>query len=119
VAYTLGNETYQPTEHPAHINITIFNNAGLPQTIDFPKIPDPPPSTPSLKLHATASSGLPVEYFMISGPAEIEGDSVKFTPIPMRSKRPVRVLVAAYQWGRQEDPRIQSAGPVVREFFIR
>ncbi len=119
VAYTLGNETYQPTEHPAHINISIYNSTGLPQTIDFPKIPDPPPGASTLKLHATASSGLPVEYFMISGPAEIEGDSVTFTPIPIRSKLPVRVLVAAYQWGRPEDPRIQSAGPVIREFFIR
>ncbi len=119
VAYTAGDNRFQPTEHPAHVNVSIFNTAGQPQTIDFPGIPDQALGTTSLRLHATASSGLPVEYFVVSGPAESEGDTLKFAPIPVRSKFPVRVLVAAYQWGRSENPQVQSAGPVVREFLIR
>jgi len=32
---------------------------------------------------------------------------------------PGAVLVAAYQWGRPDAPRVQSAGPVVQQFFIQ
>jgi hypothetical protein len=57
---------------------TIFVNgfAGNSQTINFPALPNPVTvsSTP-IPLQATASSGLPVTYF-VSGPASLEGSTL-------------------------------------------
>jgi len=119
VAYTLGNNDYQPTEHPAHVNVNIVNMAGQPQTLDFSAIPDQPvKSLKSLTLRAKASSGLPVEFYVVSGPAHVNGNTLIFDKIPRRSKYPVRVLVDAFQWGRQTAPQVQSAGPAMQQFWI-
>ena len=55
---------------------------------------------------------------MIDGPAEIEGNTLKLTPIPPRAKMPVKVTITAYQWGRSIEPLVQSAEPVERTFLI-
>ena len=120
VAYNPGDDTFRPTEIPAHVHVNIINREGQAQTLDFLKISDQIASgLRPLKLQAKASSGLPVQYFVVSGPAEITGDTLTFSKIPARSKYPVRVIVAAFQWGRQDNPKVQSAGPVMQEFFIR
>jgi hypothetical protein len=120
VAYNLGDEHFRPAEHPIHININIVNTDGAAQTLDFPKIPDQSSlNLAPIKLSATASSNLPVQYFMVSGPATLAGDTLTFEKIPARARYPVRVLVSAFQWGRPNDPKIQSAGPVTQEFFIQ
>ena len=118
VAYSLGDKNYCPAEHPAHAYINIINKSGEAQTLDFAKIPDQKVGTKSVKLDAKASSGLPVQFFMVSGPATIEGDTLTFTKIPVRARFPIRVTVSAFQWGRSVDPKVQSAGPVMQEFFI-
>ncbi len=121
IAYTLGNDQFRPTARPAHINVSIINTAGQPQTVDFPKLADVRVGKQtSVRLTATASSGLPVQFFMVHGPAVIapDGKSLTFTNIPPRTKFPVSVMVSAFQWGRSADPKIQSAGPVTQEFFI-
>jgi hypothetical protein len=120
VAYSEGDDQYRPAEHPAHLNIHIVNKDGVPQTLDFPKIPDQHAlKLAPIKLAAAASSGLPVQYFMVSGPASIRGDTLSFDKIPVRAKFPVRVLVSAFQWGRSTGNSIQSAGPITQEFFIQ
>jgi hypothetical protein len=120
VAYSEGDDQYRPAEHPAHVNINIINQDGAAQTLDFPKIPDQNSLDLSpITLTANASSGLPVQYFMVSGPATIQGNTLTFTQIPVRAKYPVRVLVSAFQWGRSTGGHVQSAGPVTQEFFIR
>jgi hypothetical protein len=118
VAYNLGDKEFRPTEHPAHVNVSIINKTGVPQTIDFAKIPDQKLGTKSVKLEAKASSGLPVQYFLVSGPATIEGDTLKLEKIPVHAKFPIRILVSVFQWGRSSEPKVQSAGPVLNEFFI-
>ena len=50
--------------------------------------------------------------------AELDGDTLVFETLPTRAKYPVRVIVSAFQWGRSNEPKVQSAGPVTREFFI-
>jgi hypothetical protein len=45
--------------------------------------------------------------------------TLSFAPLPVRAKFPIRVLVSSFQWGRQNDPKVQSAGPVTQEFFIQ
>src|SRR5438094_812596 len=78
--------------------------AGKPQTITFPKIEGQQAGTNSIKLNATSDSGLPVGYYVIAGPVVIEGNTLKFTKIPVKSKYPVKVTVVAYQWGRTIAP---------------
>jgi hypothetical protein len=120
VAYSLGDGVYRPAEHPAHVDVNIINKDGQAQTLDFPKLPDQQSQKLApIKLLAKASSGLPVQYFMVSGPATITGNTLTFEQIPVRAKFPVRVLVSAFQWGNPNQPQIQSAGPVTQEFFIQ
>ena len=70
----------------------------------------------SLSLKATSDCGLPVSYYIKEGPAEIEGDQIVFTPIPPRSKFPVKVTVVAWQYGIAG--KVQTAEPVERSFYI-
>lgn len=119
-AYTLGDSEFQPTVHPAHVNVSILLTNGKDQTLVFPAIPDVSASAlHSIQLQATASSGLPVQYFMVSGPAVIQGDTLKFTELPARAKYPIRVTVSAFQWGRPNGDPVKSAGPVTQEFWIK
>jgi hypothetical protein len=59
-----------------------------------------------------------VYYYVQDGPAEIEGDTLKFTAIPPRARMPLKVTVVAYQWGRSIEPKLKTAEPVVRTFSI-
>ena len=49
------------------------------QTINFPDLPDRLVSDPAFLLNATASSGLPVSYELVSGPAFISGNNLTLT----------------------------------------
>jgi hypothetical protein len=118
VAYNLGDKNYCPAEHPAHVNVNIINTAGETQTLDFAKISEQTIGAKPVPLKAKSSSGLPVQFFMVSGPATIAGNTLTFEKLPARAKFPIRVLVSAFQWGRNVDPKVQSAGPVMQEFFI-
>ncbi len=93
--------------------------AGRPQRITFPEIPDQPVGAEELELNATCDSGLPVEYFVESGPAEVVGSKLRFSPLPLRSRNAVAVTVVAYQWGRTIAPLYQSSEPVRRTFQLR
>jgi hypothetical protein len=66
----------------ASINIDGFRliapSQMLDQTITFPN-PETQVSTNTVMLSATASSGLPVTYGVVSGPASLNGNSVTFT----------------------------------------
>ena len=68
-----------------------------------------------VSLGAKSNSGLKVRYYVREGPAEIVGDSLRFTSIPPRSRFPVKVTVVAWQWG---DRQINTAEPVERSFLI-
>jgi len=94
------------------------NTIGNDNVITFPLAGDVNDTHKSIKLAATASSGLPVDYYVDSGPAEIDGDTLRFTPIPPRSKFPLAVRIVAWQWGTSAFPQIKSAEPVVVTFNI-
>ena len=72
--------------------------------------------TPSVPLSATADSGLPVSYFVVVGPAIVKDGKLVFTKIPPRAKLPITVTVAAWQWGRNTEPKIKRA-EIVRQSF--
>ena len=61
-------------------NAIVFDNPALAQNITFPHIDDVTMSpTANAKLQATSSSNLPVYYQKISGPANIQNDTLYIT----------------------------------------
>ena len=112
-----GDATYRLSTRPGLINF-VANKAGKPQKITFDAIPNQKVGVKEIKLHATSDSGMPVRFFVKVGPAEIHGDRLVFTPIPLRAKMPVTVTVGAWQWGRSTEPAVQTAEIVERDFQI-
>ncbi|MEO5959075.1 MAG: hypothetical protein ABIZ49_03915 [Opitutaceae bacterium] len=49
------------------------------QTIDFQPLPDRAANEPTVVLNATASSGLPVSFSLVSGPAQLAGNTLTLT----------------------------------------
>lgn len=94
------------------------NTAGRPQILTFPAIGDQPVGIESLPLVAKAESDLPVDFFVVAGPAIVEHGRLRFTPLPPRTRLPVAVTVTAWQWGRSVAPLVQTAPPVTRSFFL-
>ena len=113
-----GNEQYRHAVQPGQIRIPAKLTAGKVQSITFPKIEDQWEGTTSITLKAVSDAGLPVNYYIVAGSAVIEGNTLKFTPIPVNTKSPVKVTIVAWQWGRMIEPLYQSAEPVMQEFFI-
>jgi hypothetical protein len=118
LAYQPGDAEYRPADRPAHVWIQTRLTEGKSQTIKFPEIPNQKVGASSVKLAAVSDSVLPVQYFVVSGPVELVGDTLKFTDAPPRTRFPMRVIVAAYQWGRGAEPKVQSGGPVFRSFLL-
>ncbi len=92
------------------------NTEGVAQTISFPEIAAVKAGIKSLKLNATSDAGVKVYYYVLAGPAEVDGDVLKFTPIPPRAKFPVPVSVVAWQHGLPG--KVKTAAPVTREFYL-
>lgn len=111
-----GDEEYAPVVQQALLRVPVFG--GKEQHITFPDIPDQPIGTHEVKLQATSDAGLPVQYFVREGPAEVVGDTLTFTKIPPRSRMPMVVTVVAWQLGRGGDAPVQRAAPVERSFRI-
>jgi hypothetical protein len=119
MAFHPGDAEYRPADRPLHVWISLLNTAGAPQTITWPQIANQVAGVKSLKLNAVSDASLPIQYYVVSGPAEANADgTLTFLPIPPRTRYPVKVRIAAFQWGRGIEPRVQSAGPVVQEFVI-
>jgi hypothetical protein len=72
-AVQAGNENYE-----AAFSEQLFTISKAAQTISFPAIA-PQNRTDSVQLSATASSGLPMIYTIVSGPGIIHGNTLSFT----------------------------------------
>lgn len=108
-----GDATTRRTTQPAHLTL-LENRAGAPQAITFPPLGEVAAGTATVPLRATASSGLPVRYYVVSGPAVVEADAqgqwqLRLTPVPPRARWPIAITVAAWQWGRATAPENQTA----------
>ncbi len=77
-------------------NTTPISNEKQNQTINFPTIPDQLTSTTSITLNAVASSGLPVLYSILSGPASVNNNILTLT------RNEGTVVVNAQQNGNNE-----------------
>ena len=83
-------------------------NTGF-QAISFPQIPTKLTSSPAFALHATATSGLPVGFEVLSGPATLSNDSI------LTLTGAGTVSIKAYQYG---DMVYDTATPVINTFAV-
>jgi len=113
-----GDKKYRRATQPGNLVVPARLISGHSQQITFPQIKNQKAGIKSLLLQASSSSAFPVNFYVVAGPAVIKGNMLKFTPIPVRSKYPVKVSVVAYQWGTTIAPMFQSAQSVIREFFL-
>jgi len=118
MAHSLGDKNYKGASLQCGFRIPLPYKDGLDQQINFPAIPNQKAGISSLILNATSTSGMPVYYYIQEGPAEISGNTIRFTGIPPRSKFPLKVTVVAWQYGRSIEPKVKSAEPVFQTFYI-
>ena len=117
VASADGDRHYKECVQELSFQVPYPLTEGKRQHILFPGLEDVEAGTASLPLQAVSDCGLPVYYYVKEGPAEIADGKVVFTPIPPRSKFPLKVTVVAWQYGFSG--KVQTAEPVERSFYIR
>ncbi|MEO5715855.1 MAG: autotransporter-associated beta strand repeat-containing protein [Luteolibacter sp.] len=126
LAYQPGDSQYRAAWRPIWINTSVpvnNNNSAYPaQTITFPTPPDQiATGLANIALSATASSALPVQYWVASGPFHCDpanNDVIVPDSVPVKTKWPARVMIGAWQWGRVSAPTVQAAPVVFKTFWI-
>jgi hypothetical protein len=114
-----GDGAHKRCVQQAVLRFPLWNTSGEDQEIRFQEIKDQRAGARPIKLHARSSAkDAEVRFYIREGPAEIDGDTLKFTAIPPRAKYPVKVTVVAWQWGRSIEPKLKTAEPVTRVFSI-
>jgi hypothetical protein len=99
-----GNSKYEPASAALR---TFSVNPGS-QTLDFPSPGNVHFSSKTVSLSASASSGLPVSFALVSGPATLEGNVLTLTGIGV-------VSVTASQPG---DGNYSAATPITQSFSV-
>lgn len=110
-----GDAKYKSMVQQAMIRVP-QNTEGREQKISFTEISDVKAGAKPLQLNATSDAGTKMYYYVLEGPAEVDGATLKFTLIPPRARFPVKVSVVAWQHGLPG--KVQTAVPVTREFFL-
>jgi hypothetical protein len=118
LAWQPGDAEYKWAEQAAQVKYPLRLTAGRAQKISFPKPADLTASSSSIELKAKSDSGLPVEFFVRSGPAEIEGSRLHLTKIPVGAKMPTKITIVAWQYGRASEPAVQSAEPMEQTILV-
>ncbi len=114
-----GDANYKSAVQQMYLHIPYPNKEGKEQKISFDSIHNVSQSIRSVDLHATTSSGMPVYFYVQEGPAEIIEEKLLLTTIPPKAKFPVKVTVVGWQYGRSIEPKVQTAEPVTRSFYIQ
>lgn len=113
-----GDAQYKAVAQQGHIFIPARNNEGADQQIRFAEIPNQKVGVKQIKLNAVSTADVPVRYTVLEGPAEIDGNVLRINTIPLRARFPVKITVMAWQYGRSAEPKLKTAEPVTREFWI-
>ena len=117
LAASEGDRRYKGAVQELGMEIPYRQTEGRRQCILFPGLDDVGEGTSEVvPLNATSDCGLPVCYYVKEGPAEVDGNRLRLTPVPPRSKYPVKVTVVAWQYGLPG--KVQTAEPVERSFYI-
>jgi hypothetical protein len=113
MAYSVGDGQYRYTEHVGMMPRGFAGlKGGKDQTIAFPPLSDLVTTSAPVELKATSDAGLPVEYYVACGPAEVEGGKLRIAEVPVRAAFPIAVKVVAWQFGRGLEPLVKTAAPV-------
>lgn len=112
-----GGAVYKSAVQQANMKIPIVNKDGKEQKINFPEI-SLSGAKRSMRLQAVSDAGEPVSYYIKEGPAVLKDDVLYLTEIPPRSRYPVKITVVAWQYGRNFEPKLQSAMPVEQSFYL-
>lgn len=113
-----GDERYKPAVQQAQMLVPPRNTAGKVQHLTFLPIPDQTANKKEIKLQASSDANVPVSFYVQDGPAEIVGNQLNLLKIPPRSRFPVKVTVVAWQYGNSNEPKLQTAEPVINTFWI-
>lgn len=113
-----GDEIFKPAILQAKMVIPSMNTEGKIQHIRFDTIANQKQGVTSFVLRAKSDAGLPVQFYVQQGPVKLQGNTLLFTKIPPRSRFPLKVTIVVWQYGTSIEPKIQSAVPVSRSFFI-
>lgn len=119
LAYHPGDAVYRYAEQQGRVGLAERLTKGKAQAITFPEIGALKVGSPPVKLKAASDAGLVVRYGVESGPAVIDGDSLKPAEIPKRATFPLKITVIAYQYGSAVEPFVQSAEPVKQVVEVR
>lgn len=115
-----GGDGYKPAVQQAVMQIPPRNTQGKEQHITFDSIPDQHRGkTTPLQLAARSDASVPVRFYVLEGPCEIRGDQLSLTKIPPKAKFPLKITVVAWQYGNINEPKLQTAVPVARTFWIK
>ena len=119
LAYSEGDKEHRPAEQVGMMprGFKGITN-GKDQKIAFEPLKNRKADAGPLKLAATSDAGLPVEYYIAQGPAVIEKGQLQVAELPARASYPIEVKVVAYQFGSGVEPRVNTAMPVERSFWI-
>ncbi len=117
-ATNAGDDVYKPAVQQAQMLVPPRNAQGKEQHITFAAIADQRPGTKGIKLNALSDAQVPVYFYVQDGPAELNGDRINLTDIPPRAHFPLKVTVIAWQYGNSNEPKLQTAEPVERTFWI-
>lgn len=85
---------------------------GKEQAIRFEPIVELKVGGAPVELKATSDAGLPVQFYVASGPAVIEGNKLRIAELPARAHLPITVNIVACQFGRGTPPLVKTAKPV-------
>lgn len=113
-----GDNEFKAAVQQGEMVIPSFLKEGTEQKINFPLIANQKVGIKQMTLQATSNVGLPVYYYVLDGPAELDGSVLRFTKIPPKAKFPVKVTIIAWQYGQSFEPKIKSAEPIVRVFYL-
>jgi hypothetical protein len=118
LAYHPGDTEYRWAEQQGRVNVPEVLKEGKAQAITFDAPGDLKAGLDGLKLKATSDAGLPVRFYVESGPAVTDGDTLVVRELPKRAMFPLKVTVVAYQYGSAVEPRVRSAAPVARAVAV-
>ncbi len=119
LAFSEGDENFRYTEKIGMMPRGFVGLVGgAEQVINFPDLEDVKVDSKPVELHATSSSGLPVNYYVSRGPAVIKDGELRLAEVPERAKFPIEVEVVAWQFGSGKTPKVKTAVPVKRVFRI-
>lgn len=113
VAAHQGDKSHKSAVQQLLLKIPYRINNGSAQNIDFKPINA---NENPIKLTASATSGLPVNFYVKEGAAQIiNGNELQLLPIPPRAKKPMKITVVAWQYGISE--LWNTAEPVEQTFL--